>query len=155
MEKECCKRLIPAEWDQKEIAWRDKPFFKSHYRAFLHVPINIGKKITRGMAKVQDSGLGSENMVLVKNDTLWGADILIPISKNTDQFEKELVTGRFFTRLFEGHYSDMRHWIKEMKEYCLSKGKKAQEYIFWYATCPKCSKKRGDKAQVVVFAKVE
>lgn len=155
MNQECCKILSPAEWDKKEIVWRDKPFFKSHYFAFLHVPVNIGSKITKGMKKIEETGLGAEQMVLSKNDGLWGADILIPIKNKTDVFDIELVTGKFLTRLFEGHYGDMRRWIRETRAWCREKGFEPEEYIFWYATCPKCAKKRDDKAQVVVFAKVE
>jgi len=155
MNEECCKRLNSAEWDKKEIVWRDKPFFRSHYFAFLHVPVNIGAKIAEGMKKIEEAGLVAENMVLSKNDTLWGADILIPIKNKTDIFDVELITGRFFTRLFEGHYGDMRQWIKETKKYCREKGFTSKEFIFWYAICPKCAKKYGDKVQVVVFAKVE
>ncbi|HLM84283.1 MAG TPA: hydrolase [Candidatus Bathyarchaeia archaeon] len=161
---ECCKILSPAEWDKKEIVWRDKPFLKSHYFAFLHVPVNIGAKISEGMKKIDEAGLGAEQMVLSKNDGIFGADILIPIKNKTDIFEVDLITGRFLTRLFEGHYGDMRKWIRETRIWCREKqglaagrgkGWESEEFIFWYATCPKCAKKRGDKAQVVVFAKVE
>jgi hypothetical protein len=155
MNQECCKVLSPAEWDKKEIIWRDKPFYKDHYLAFLHVPINFGGKIIKGLEIVKEGGLFAEQMVLTRNDTLWGADLLIPISRNAKRFETEVLSGKFMTRLFEGQYGDMRRWINETKKWCEGKGTKVQEFIFWYATCPKCSKKRGDKAQVVVFAKVE
>lgn len=155
MKDQCCDRLLPEEWDQKEIIWRDKPFYKSHYGAFLHVPLNIGKKIIRGMKNIQESGLMAENMVLVKNDTLWGADILIPIREKTDRFKTEVITGKFFTSLFEGHYGEMGHWLREVRKRCRAKGLNPSEYIFWYATCPKCAKKYGDKIQTVIFAKFE
>ena len=164
MTDECCKILSPAEWDKKEIVWRDKPFYKSHYFAFLHVPVNLGKKIIEGMKRIKEAGIAAEPMVLSRNDTLWGADILIPIKNKTDIFEIELITGRFLTRLFEGHYGDMRKWIRETRDWCREKqslaagrekGSEPEEFIFWYATCPKCAKKYGDKVQVVVFAKVE
>ncbi len=155
MNQECCKRLLPAEWDKKEIVWRDKPFYRDHYWSFFHVPIGFGKKIVRGLEKIKETGLISEQMVLSKCNGLWGGEMLIPVSQKTDLFETELITGRFFARLFEGHYGDMNRWIKETQKYCKEKGMKAQEFIFWHATCPKCAKRFGDKAQVVVFARVE
>jgi hypothetical protein len=155
MNQECCKRLIPAEWDRKEIVWRDKPFYRDRYWSFLHVPIDFGKKIVRGLEKIKEAGLFAEQMVLSKNDGLWGGEMLIPIERNTNRFKTELLTGKFFTRLFEGHYGDMRRWLKEMKKYCVEKGYQPEEYIFFYATCPKCAKKYGDRVQVVVFARVE
>jgi hypothetical protein len=155
MPEECCKTISPAEWDKKEIVWRDKPFLKSRYFAFLHVPVNIGAKITEGIKKIEEVGLQAEQMVLSKNDGWFGADILIPIKNKTDSFEIELITGRFLTRLYDGHYGDMRKWIRETRSWCQDNGLEPEEFIFWYVTCPKCAKKRGDKAQVVVFAKVE
>lgn len=155
MPQRCCNRLLPIEWDRKEIVWRDKPFYKSRYRAFLHVPINIGKKIEEGMKIIGEAGLAAEPMVLSKNDTAWGAEILIPVSRKANRFKTEIITGRFLTRLFEGHYADMKKWIKESRKYAEERGWKAKEFIFWYATCPNCAKKNGDKVQVVVFARVE
>jgi hypothetical protein len=151
----CCKHLFPAEWDQKEIVWRDKPFYRDRYFSFLHVPINFGGKIIKALERIKEAGLFSEQMVLSRCDGLWGGEMLIPVSQKTDRFKTELITGRFLTRLFEGHYGDMRQWIKETKKYCESRGYKAKEFIFFYATCPKCAKKYGDKVQVVVFARVE
>ena len=151
----CCKILSPAEWDKQEIVWRDKPFLKSHYFSFLHVPVNLGLKIAEGTKRIKEAGLEAEQMMLSRNDGMWGADMLIPIRAKTDIFEIELITGRFLTRLFDGHYGDMRKWIRETRIWCRGKGLEPEEFIFWYATCPKCAKKLGDKAQVVVFAKVE
>jgi hypothetical protein len=155
MNQDCCKILSPQEWDKKEIIWRDKPFYRDKYWSFLHVPLDFGRKIVRGLEKIKEAGLASEQMVLSKGDGLWGGDMLIPISRNAERFETEVITGKFFTRLFEGHYGDMRKWISETKKWCKGKGFDVQEFIFWYATCPKCAKKYGDKVQVVVFAKVE
>jgi len=151
----CCQPLSPLEWDKKELIWRDKPFYVSRYRSFLHVPINIGKKIAEGMKKISEAGLQAEPMVLSRNETMWGAEILIPISGKAGRFRIELLTGRFLTRLFEGNYADIKKWVKETKKYCESRGFSAKEFIFWYATCPQCAKARGDRAQVVVLARVE
>src|SRR4030042_2410933 len=153
MNEECCKRLNPADGDRKKIIGRDKPFYKDSSWSFLHVPLDFGRKIVRGLGKIKEAGLSSEQMVLSKCDGLWGGEMLIPISKKTDIFKTELITGKFLTRLFEGHYGDMRQWIKETKNYCREKSFSAKEFIFWYATCPKCAKKYGDKVQVVVLAR--
>jgi len=154
MADQCCKILSPAEWDKKEIVWRDKPFYRSHYFSFFRVPVNLGAKIVAGMRKIEEAGLADEQMMLSRNDTMWGADLLIPIKGKSDVFDIEMITGRFLTRLFEGHYGDMGKWIRETKIWCRGKGLEPEELIFWYATCPKCAKKFGDKTQAVVFAKV-
>ena len=65
MNNECCKRLLPEEWDQKEIVWRDKPFYRDRYFSFLHVPLNFGGKIIPGIIytyqiKAVKSGIQSQ-----------------------------------------------------------------------------------------------
>lgn len=154
MSDNCCKILTFAEWDKKEIIWRDKPFYKSRYFSFFHVPINLGNKVSKGIEKIREAGLAAEQMVLSRRGSFGGVEMLIPIKSKTDAFEIELVTGRFLTRLFEGNYGDIEKWVKITRVWCRERNFEPEEYIFWYATCPKCAKKRNDRVQVVVFAKV-
>ena len=41
-EDKCCVRLDAADWDKKEIEWKDNPFYKAKYRTIFHIPLNIG-----------------------------------------------------------------------------------------------------------------
>ncbi|MDD3487600.1 MAG: hypothetical protein PHF35_04475 [Candidatus Moranbacteria bacterium] len=154
MNNECCKILSSQEWDKKQIVWRDKPFHKSRYWSVFHVPVNMGTKIIRGLEEIEEAGLSAEQMVLSRRDSFLGAELLVPISGKTDAFEIELITGRFLTRLFDGNYGDMEKWVKVTRTWCREQNFEPEEYIFWYATCPKCAKKRNDRVQMVVLAKV-
>ncbi len=149
----CCERLTEIEWNNKEIIWEDKPFYLSRYLSILHVPINIGGKIREGFSIIEEYGLSAEPMVLSRNITSWGAEILIPISNITDAFEIEILTGRYITGLFEGTYGEIESWSSEMEKSLRSKNLRSKEFIYWYATCPKCAKVY-KTVQVVIFARV-
>jgi len=153
-EQKCCERLVPQEWDKKIIKWRDKPFYKSHYVSFFHVPLNIAGKIKEGYARIEELGLAAEPMVITRNETFWGADVLIPISAKTDIFEIEIMSGKFATGLFEGAYGEIGTWVKKMERVCKKNGVTPKEYLYWYATCPKCAKKY-ESVQVVIFARID
>ena len=80
---------------KKKLSGGTSLFISPRYRAFLHVPINIGKKIAEGMNIIEEAGLSSEPMVLSKNDTMWGAEILIPISAKNRQFQDRTCNRQF------------------------------------------------------------
>ncbi len=46
----CCEPFDPKPWEDKEITWHDKIFIKDHVASFLHIPLNMGKKIIKNMA---------------------------------------------------------------------------------------------------------
>ena len=58
------------------------------------------------------------------------------------------------TKVFDGPYSAVPKWIKEMDAYVKSQGKQPLKYYFYYTTCPKCIKVHGHN-YVVAFAQVE
>ena len=44
-------------------------------------------------------------------------------------------------------------WIKKVQNYFKEQKKEIKELLFWYVTCPKCTKKYGS-AQTVIFARI-
>ena len=45
----CCEPFNPEPWQGKEIIWKDKIFVKDRITSFLHIPLNMGKKIVKNM----------------------------------------------------------------------------------------------------------
>ena len=86
-------------------------------------------------------------------NSLWGADVYIAISKDIPGARTTTLSGTFLTKVFEGPYRNMRNWIDEMKSFVKGKGKELQKLYFFYTTCPKCSKKYG-KNYVVILAQL-
>jgi len=147
----CCPRFNPEPWDEKEVTWQDKLFLKDHVRSFLHIPLNMGKVMTRNMERMQEAdALTPEPLTLSDDKSLWGADIYIAASKEVPGAEMTRVSGTFLTKAFEGPYSNTGKWVREMKAYVKAKGKEFKNLYFFYTTCPKCAKVYGKNYTVIL-----
>ncbi|MFH1232812.1 MAG: hydrolase [Patescibacteria group bacterium] len=150
----CCSKFNPEPWDEKEIIWQDKLFIKDSIKSFFHIPLNIGKVITKNMKKIEAINAFDSNFVMLFDEkSLWGADVFFAVNKDVPESEITKMSGTFLTKVFEGSYKDMGKWINEMEKYVELKGKKIEKMYFYYTTCPKCAKIYG-KNFIVIFAKI-
>ena len=150
---ECCPRFEPAPWDEKEITWEMKPFLQDRVLSFLHIPLNFGAVMRRSMAAMEAAGAApapGQMFVLSDENSLWGADLYIAISKDIPGARTTMLSGTFLTKVFEGPYRNMRNWIEEMKSFVSGMGKAFRKLYFFYTTCPKCSKKYGENYVVIL-----
>ena len=92
-------------------------------------------------------------LMLNDENSLWGADIYIDVSKKVPDAQMATLTGTFLTKVFEGPYQNVGKWSEEMKKYVKNKGKNLKKLYFSYTTCPKCAKAYG-KNYVVLFAQI-
>lgn len=153
-ESECCPRFDPIPWQGAEIHWENKLFVRDHVTSFLHIPLNFGAVMTRSMKRVEAAGAKTaQNLVVTEEKSLWGADVYIEVSKEVPGAQMATLSGSFLTQVFEGPFGQMRSWIKQMTEFVTAKGKKVQQLLFYYTTCPKCARKYG-KNYVVILARV-
>jgi hypothetical protein len=151
----CCERFNPAPWDEKEIRWDNKPFIKDKVKTFFHFPIDMGKVIVRNIEKIQKAGAtGDTPLMLHDCHSMFSSDIMILTSKEVPDSDMVRISGTFLTKVFEGPYSQMGKWTKEMKEYVKSKGKETKKIYYFYTTCPRCAKHYG-KNYTVILAQVD
>ena len=92
-------------------------------------------------------------LVLADENSLWGADVYIEVTRDVPHAKMAALSGTFLCKVFEGPYRNMRQWIAEMKAFVQSKGKSLQKLYFFYTTCPKCAKKYG-KNYVAILARI-
>lgn len=150
----CCPRFDPAPWDEKEISLKDKLFLKDHVRSFLHIPLNFDKIMVKNMGLINEAGALSPQLLLLSDEnSLWGSDVYIAVSKEIPGAQMEKISGIFLTKVFEGHYKNAGKWAKEMKGYVNSKGKELKKMYFFYTTCPKCAEFYG-KNYTVILAQI-
>ena len=77
----CCSKFNPEPWDEKEIIWQDKLFIKDSIKSFFHIPLNIGKVITKNMKKIEEiNALDSDFVMLFDEKSLWGADVFFAVN---------------------------------------------------------------------------
>ena len=150
----CCPRFNPEPWDEKEVTFQDKLFIKDHVISFFHIPLNFGKVMTRNMERIKEAeALPPEPLMLSDEKSLWGADVYIAVAREVPGAEMARISGTFLTKVFEGPYKNIRHWIQEMKAHVESKAKEMKKMYFFYTTCPKCAKFYG-KNYIVILAEI-
>jgi hypothetical protein len=151
---ECCPRFESGPWDDKVITWENKLFLKDRVRSFLHIPLNFGGVMRRSMATIEAAGAAPDDMIVLSDEnSLWGADVYVAISKDIPGARTATLSGMFLTRVFEGPYKNIRYWIEEMTSFVKARGKSLQKLFFYYTTCPKCAKKYG-RNYVVLLAQI-
>jgi hypothetical protein len=151
----CCPRFDFAAWDNKEFVLKDRLFVKASTRSFFHVPLNFGKVFSRVMDAMEASGArGEEFLVLSDECSMWGAQHYFLAQKDVPGETSVRLSGTFFAKVFEGPYSNVPKWQKEMLNDLSGKNKSAKKVFFYYTTCPKCAKRYG-KNFVVLLAQME
>ena len=157
--KPCCPPFDPSAWDGKELVWKDKRFIKGSIPLLFHIPWPpmIGRLMKRMWDAAQAAGAAPElkDFLCLANDpSPWRGEHLIYVTREVPGMENVGLSGTFLTKVFEGPYSAVPKWIKQMEAYVHSQGKRTRNHYFYYTTCPKCAKLRG-KNYVVAFAEVE
>ena len=151
----CCRRFDPLPWDDQELHFSNKPFARATTRSIFYVPLNMGSVLTRVLDKVETSG-GYDNtdyVVLSRDLSLWHAEHLFATPEPLDGEEQVTLSGDFITKAFEGPYSQMGQWVKDMQALAATRGTLNADVYFFYPTCPKCAKAYGAN-HVIGFAKL-
>ena len=147
----CCPRFNPEAWDAKEIRWQDKPFVRDRVRSLFHVPLNFGTVMKKNMQVIESAGARDpDNILLSDENSLWGADVYIAVSKEIPGTQTEHLSGTFRTKVFEGPYSHAHKWSNEMKALLDQQGRRWKKLYYWYTTCPRCAKAYGKNYVVLV-----
>ena len=79
----CCPRLQPEQWDQQEFVLDEMLFAKTSTRNLFHIPINMGKIMTRSMTVIEEAGVGLEDdyLILARDVSPWRCDHFFRIAK--------------------------------------------------------------------------
>jgi hypothetical protein len=152
MKDECCPLFDPDPWNERILTWENRRFVKDRVTSFLHIPLNFSAVMKRNVGVINAANAIPEPMMVLSDEnSLWGADVYIEVTKDIPNARMATISGTFVSKVFEGPYQNMRKWIEEMKTFVTAKGKNLRKLYFYYTTCPKCAKKYG-KNYVVILA---
>ena len=113
--------------------------------------MGFGKAMTKNMEMIQATdALTPEPLMLSDENSLWGSDVYITVSKEVPQAEMVRISGTFLTKVFEGPYKNASKWVKEMKAYVKAKGREIKKIYFFYTTYPACAKVYGRNYTVIL-----
>lgn len=151
----CCPVFNPAEWDGKLFEFNNKPFIKDHTVSFMHIPLNMGKVMSRLQKHAEDNDATAEDFILLSQDVSpWHADHYYAVSKEVPGAEMVTLNGTFFAKVYEGQFKDVGAWHKDLIATVEKRGDELKRLFFYYTTCPKCAKVYG-KNYVVGLAEIK
>ena len=153
---ECCPEFDPKLWDEKTHTWKDKLFIKETLPQLFHMPLPwmVGRMIHRMWKRAQDAGAApdiEDFLWLAYDPSPWKSEHYISVTKEVPDAENVRLSGTFVSKVFDGPYSAVPKWVREMEEHLSVKAEEATRYYFYFTTCPKCAKRRGHN-YVVAFA---
>ena len=156
---DCCPKFDPTPFENQTHEWTDKLFIKDSMRTFMHMPYpgSFGKVVTRMIKRIEEAEAKPDDkdfLMLCADPSAWRSELFINTTKEVPNTENVKITGTFMSRVFDGPFSDIRKWVKEMQVWVEKENKPMKNLYFYYTTCPKCAKKWGHN-YVVGFAQVE
>lgn len=151
----CCPEFDPAPWDEKVFEWEQKKFIKDHICTLFYMPVNFGKVMRRFDKTVKAAGAEVPGWLCLSDHTSqWNMNMYLAVDKEIPGAENITLSGKFFSKVYEGPYSDAGNWMKNFEALAKNKEFTVQKTYMWYTTCPKCAKKYG-KNYVVIIAKID
>ena len=148
---ECCPEFFPEPWDDKTFEWENKKFIKDHVCTFFYMPMNFGAVMKRLSEKVTKAEVKSPDWLCLSDHTSkWNMDIYLAVDKEVVGTENVNLSGKFYSKVYEGQFKDTGKWCKDFEALAKSKGLNIKKWYMWYTTCPKCAKKYGKNYVVIV-----
>jgi len=151
----CCPQFDPKPWDDKVFEWENKKFIKDSVCTFFFMPLTFGKVMKRIDKKVRNAGATIQDwLCLSEHTSKWNMDVYLAVDKEIPDAENTTLSGKFYSKVYEGPFKDTGKWCKDLENSAKSKELKIKKWFMWYTTCPKCAKKYG-KNYVAVVTQVE
>lgn len=155
----CCPRFDPAALDGKTHVWDNKLFFRATVPQVFHFPLPgaVARTVTRMWDKAQAAKAAppmEDFLLLAYDPSPWRSEYYMAITAPVPGEEEFRFSGTFVSKVFDGPYSAVPKWMKEMEEYAAARGEGIRKQFFYYTTCPKCARLYGHN-YVVAFAQVE
>ena len=88
--------------------------YKTGSGSFLHIPLNFGAVMRRNVQRIEaaEPAKLDEMIVLSDENSLWGADVYIAVSKDVPGARMATLSGDFLSKVFEGPYKDVPKWMR-------------------------------------------
>lgn len=94
--------------------------------------------------KLTKSGANSPDWICLSDHTSkWNIDVYLAVDKEIADAENTTLSGKFYSKVYEGPFKDTGKWSKDFENAAKSKGFNIKKWFMWYTTCPKCAKKYG------------
>ncbi|MFP4471964.1 MAG: hydrolase [Bacteroidales bacterium] len=147
----CCPEFHPEPWQDKVHHWEGKKFIKDRVFTLFYMPMNFGKVMKRLDRKVRAAGAEMPDWLCLSDHTSkWNMELYLCVDREVPDAENVKLSGEFYSRVYEGPYSDTGKWSEDFRKSAASKGFDIGKWFMWYTTCPKCAKKYGKNYVAIV-----
>ena len=148
----CCPKFDPTAWEEKLFEIEELPMVRATGRNFLHIPLDIGKVMTRTQQAIRQAGKEVQDNYLILSRDLspWKSEHLFLTTGKVEGMDNQSFGGLFLTKVYGGGFNEIPKWIAESEAFAQSQGFKAKSHYCFYTTCPKCAKRYGHNYVVVL-----
>lgn len=155
----CCPLFETEKWNNVQHAWNAKPFLVETVPEIFHIPLpgTYPKAIQRMWKRAHDAGVapGPNDFLLLAHDpTAFKSELYMSVTGEVPGGRNEKFTGTFYSKVFEGRYSDIRRFIHQMQESLDAKKMIARKHYIYFPYCPKCARKYGHN-YIVILSELE
>ncbi len=155
----CCPLFHPENWNNIQHIWDHKLFLKDSVPEFFHIPLpgTYEKAITRMWNKANGAHAapGPKDFLLLAHDpSSFKGELYMSVTKEIPGEQTESFTGTFFSKVFEGDYSDARRALRSMEGFLTDNEMISEKDYIYFPYCPKCAKKYG-RNYIVVVSQIE
>ena len=117
--------------------------------------MNFGYVMTKLIKRFDEVGVEVPDYLCLSDHTSrWKMDIYLETDRIIPGLNNTELTGKYFSKVYEGPFKNTGEWCKDYKEAAVSKGLTIKKWYMWYTVCPKCAKKYG-KNYVVIIGEIE
>ena len=112
---QCCPKIKKSDYHNKEHHWNNRVFYTGNFFQIFYEPVGMMSRIDNIKQDIRDKyKLAQPYMVLHKDIHPFKGKILLNIEKPDDIIEPvELISGRFFSVMFEGEYELINKEIRK------------------------------------------
>lgn len=154
-QNECCPPFNTDKWHDKYFEWNNKKFATADVFTIFYAPMNFGSVITKLIQKVEKNDASVLDFICLSDHTSkWNMKILLEVDRDIPKAEMKTLSGKFYSKVYEGHFKNTRSWCDDFENGLKKSGHKIKKMYMWYTTCPKCAKKYG-KNYVAILGEIE
>ena len=152
---ECCPEFNSIPLDDKNFEWKNRRFIREKVFTLFYMPMNFSKVMKRFDAKLTSANASMTDYLCLSDHTSpWNMDLYLSVDKELANSENTTLSGKFYSKVYEGPFNNAGKWMKDFGNLAKSKGLTIRKQFMWYTTCPKCAKIYG-KNYVVVIGQIE
>jgi effector-binding domain-containing protein len=140
----CCPKFDPSLWNEKRHVWKNKLFIKTAIPVFFHIPLPflVGYIMTKLWKKAEKAGATpskNDYFCLTHDPNLFVSEYYMHVTKKVPGIKNVELSGEFISKVYEGSYSEVYKWLKDMTGYIETLGKNVYRNFLYFTTCPKCA----------------